>query len=184
MTSDGRTTLGCRRDRRGNTRSRVRRPCTTPRSAAISTDPLISPPCAHLLVGRRPLNCLSDCPAHYRVPVLSRLLAAETVLRSQTLPPITAAYDRKMKMGCAECGCVIESSVRIVICSDGCCCRDVPVSGQATRVPQLSDGGIEPDGTRAELEQARVTFHALVQSAGEEELGQRSNCQWPSYGPR
>jgi hypothetical protein len=31
------------------------------------------------------------------------------------------------------------------------------------------------DGIRAELEHARATFHALVQSAGEEELGQQSN---------
>ena len=78
-------------------------------------------------------------------------------------------------MGCADCGCVIESGVRIVICSDDCCCHDVPASEQATRVRQPSDSGIEPDGIRAELEQARATFHALVQSAGEEELGQQSN---------
>ena len=78
-------------------------------------------------------------------------------------------------MGCADCGCVIESGVRIVICSDDCCCRDVPASEQATLVRQPSDRGIERDGIRAELEQARATFHALVQSAGEEELGQQSN---------
>ena len=39
-----------------------------------------------------------------------------------------------VRMGCAECGCVIESGVRVVVCSDDCCCSDVPVSEQATRV--------------------------------------------------
>ncbi|MGO8874268.1 MAG: organomercurial lyase [Acidimicrobiales bacterium] len=34
-------------------------------------------------------------------------------------------------MRCAGCACVIESGLRIVVCSDGCCCQDVPVSRYA-----------------------------------------------------
>lgn len=35
-----------------------------------------------------------------------------------------------MRMGCADCDCVVEDGERVVICSDpnGCCCADVPVA--------------------------------------------------------
>ena len=44
-----------------------------------------------------------------------------------------------VKIGCAGCGCIIESGTRIVVCSEECCCRGVPVSEEATRAPHPSD---------------------------------------------
>jgi HD-GYP domain-containing protein (c-di-GMP phosphodiesterase class II) len=37
-------------------------------------------------------------------------------------------------MGCADCGCIIDAGARVVVCSDDCCCRDVPVSDEATNM--------------------------------------------------
>lgn len=34
-------------------------------------------------------------------------------------------------MRCAGCACVVESGFRIVVCSDGCCCQEVPVGEHA-----------------------------------------------------
>jgi SAM-dependent methyltransferase len=36
-------------------------------------------------------------------------------------------------MSCAECGCIIESDLRIVVCSNDCCCRELPVSEESAR---------------------------------------------------
>ena len=43
-----------------------------------------------------------------------------------------------MRMGCADCGCVVDRGVRIGVCDDGerCCCAALPrndsdVSGEA-----------------------------------------------------
>jgi hypothetical protein len=36
-----------------------------------------------------------------------------------------------VRMGCANCGCVIEGGVRVLVCSDDCCCRDVRTSPSA-----------------------------------------------------
>jgi hypothetical protein len=33
-----------------------------------------------------------------------------------------------MEIGCAECGCVVDSGVRVSCCDrDDCCCQDLPV---------------------------------------------------------
>ena len=78
-------------------------------------------------------------------------------------------------MGCAECGCIIEKGVRVVVCSDDCCCRNLPVSEEASCVSHRLEMGIWRDDVRAELEEARTTFHRLLASASELELGQQSN---------
>ena len=142
-------------------------------AAALGYDVHVERPGDHRSGTSGPVTSATVC---HCVPVLWHLPAA----KAPDAPRPWSPYDgpptiARVKMGCADCGCVIESGVRIVICSDDCCCHDVPASEQATRVRQPSDSGIEPDGIRAELEQARATFHALVQSAGEEELGQQSN---------
>ena len=34
-----------------------------------------------------------------------------------------------MRMGCAECGCVIEGGLRVIVCDEDCCnCRELPVA--------------------------------------------------------
>ena len=69
------------------------------------------------------------------VPVLWHLSAAKPPDAPRPWSPCNGPPTiARVKMGCADCGCVIESGVRIVICSDDCCCRDVPASEQATRV--------------------------------------------------
>jgi SAM-dependent methyltransferase len=41
-----------------------------------------------------------------------------------------------VRTGCAECGCVTESGIRVVVCGDDCCCSDVPVSEASVRWSQ------------------------------------------------
>ena len=37
--------------------------------------------------------------------------------------------DCAMRMGCAECGCVVEAGARVVVCdAPGCCCAELPVA--------------------------------------------------------
>ncbi len=32
-----------------------------------------------------------------------------------------------MRVGCAECGCVVDDGIRVVLCPNvECCCRDLP----------------------------------------------------------
>ncbi len=63
-------------------------------------------------------------------------------------------------MGCAECGCIIESGVRVVVCRDDCCCRDVPVSEHAARaaVAETNGGTQSPDSTEQFTEMAWIRF--------------------------
>lgn len=38
-----------------------------------------------------------------------------------------------MRMGCANCGCVVEGGVRVVVCHrPDCCCGHLPVHAEAT----------------------------------------------------
>jgi len=45
-----------------------------------------------------------------------------------------------MQMGCAECGCIIESGRRVVVCTDNCCCQDIPVKSGETP-SEIDDDG-------------------------------------------
>jgi hypothetical protein len=36
-----------------------------------------------------------------------------------------------MRMGCSDCGCVIESGKRVVVCAElGCCCTHLPIADE------------------------------------------------------
>jgi hypothetical protein len=37
------------------------------------------------------------------------------------------SYDQGVKVSCAECGCVVEQGVRVVLCGEqDCCCQHLP----------------------------------------------------------
>jgi hypothetical protein len=33
-----------------------------------------------------------------------------------------------MRMKCADCECVVDRGLRLVACSDDCCCSDLPMA--------------------------------------------------------
>ncbi len=44
-----------------------------------------------------------------------------------------------VELACAECGCVVDAGVRIVVCNDrGCCCADLPLR-HAANTKSLTD---------------------------------------------
>jgi hypothetical protein len=46
-----------------------------------------------------------------------------------------------MHMGCAECGGIIESGWRIIVCSDTCCCRDMPAKADDAPAEAAGEDG-------------------------------------------
>ena len=40
-----------------------------------------------------------------------------------------------MRMRCADCDCVVEAGVRVVVCADDCCCSGVPTAPESVHRP-------------------------------------------------
>ncbi len=53
-----------------------------------------------------------------------------------------------MEMRCADCGCVVESGIRVRVCGVDCCCRDLPVNERVSERTRHWDTAYEVHGSK------------------------------------
>jgi len=100
-----------------------RGPRKYPRSTTKSTPIMTRKTCTHQSPSALP------CARNYEFPRLSSLNWPTAVTRQRCWPhdlPPLPGYDADMRIGCAECGCIVDSGVRVSCCDSNDCCRQHP----------------------------------------------------------
>lgn len=83
--------------------------------------------------------------ARQRMARLER--ARRSVRRSRTvlIDDAMSASLLRMRIACADCGCVVDRGVRLALCADDrCCCSRLPVIDACDEIGQGSSGASSP----------------------------------------